>query len=764
MIGQFRSMFGRYKLAGILNIIGLSVSFAAFVLIMIQVWTEFSSGTDDPKHKNIYRIETKYQSSDKWSLRMGFKIYEKLAEVTPQISEFAIFTLAHSDVKVGDTQYFGVPTIYQGNDLSKVIDYHMIEGVASSSLPKGCVIINQSNAQRMFGNESAIGKQIYVGMDDCVVTGVYRDFPANSMSPNGVVIFEKYGMCSAYFLFKEGVDIKQIADSFNKQYMSGEFEGSGEIKFVALADTYFDNQYVSGDFYKQGNMTSTLLLLSIALLIIVVAIINFINFSTALAPVRMRSLNVRGVLGSTKRELRGVIIYEALIFSVVSFFVALLWVVIVNDTSIVKLFKTSDFSLESNFLVILCVGLLSVVIGVLAGIYPALYCTQFSPALVLKGSFGRSLKGQALRNALVCVQFVISTVLIIGALFIHLQNSYLLNKNLGYDSENVIVVRGVWDRNADLMAQKIKNLAMIKSSASFDGQFGQKMGEANEMILVGSDTVMLHNYFVDHNFLDLMNIPIIQGRGLTADDPKENMFGDGTETLNIVVNKSAFRALNASLDSIVKSPKRSYKIVGVTDDVIGHSLYTSGDLMLFTKSEYITSVVAKVDAAQGENALREIRKVAQEVQPYSYTDIEFFDTKIASQYEKERDLSMLITLFSLLAIVISLMGVFGLVVFDTTYRRKEIALRKVHGATVDSILVMFNRKFVTLVVVCFLISSPMAWYGVNEWLKNFAYRTPIYVWVFGVALLIILFITILTVTVQSWRAASENPIKSLSAE
>lgn len=764
MIGQFRSMLGRYKLAGILNIIGLSVSFAAFVLIMIQVWTEFSSGTDDPKHGNIYRIETKHQSSDEWSLRMPFKIYEKLAEVTPQISEFAIFTLAHSDVKVGDTQYFGVPTIYQGNDLSKVIDYHMIEGVASSSLPKGCVIINQSNAQRMFGNESAIGKQIYVGMDDCVVTGVYRDFPANSMSPNGVVIFEKYGMCSAYFLFKEGVDIKQIADSFNKQYMSGEFEGSGEIKFVALADTYFDNQYVSGDFYKQGNMTSTLLLLSIALLIIVVAIINFINFSTALAPVRMRSLNVRGVLGSTKRELRGAIIYEALIFSVVSFFVALLWVVIVNDTSIVKLFKTSDFSLESNFLVILCVGLLSVVIGVLAGIYPALYCTQFSPALVLKGSFGRSLKGQALRNALVCVQFVISTVLIIGALFIHLQNSYLLNKNLGYDSENVIVVRGVWDRNADLMAQKIKNLAMIKSSASFDGQFGQKMGEANEMILVGSDTVMLHNYFVDHNFLDLMNIPIIQGRGLTADDPKENMFGDGTETLNIVVNKSAFRALSASLDSIVKSPKRSYKIVGVTDDVIGHSLYTSGDLMLFTKSEYITSVVAKVDAAQGENALREIRKVAQEVQPYSYTDIEFFDTKIASQYEKERDLSMLITLFSLLAIVISLMGVFGLVVFDTTYRRKEIALRKVHGATVDSILVMFNRKFVTLVVVCFLISSPMAWYGVNEWLKNFAYRTPIYVWVFGVALLIILFITILTVTVQSWRAASENPIKSLSAE
>lgn len=768
MIKQFWTTLSRYKLASILNISGLSVSFAVLVLVMIQVVTEFSAGRDDPKHENIYRIENKSgKEGDKWHLRMPFKIYEKIEAEIPQVERFAMFTLASSVVAVGDSKYYDVPTIYQGNDLSKVIDYHMIEGTASSSLDDNCAIINESNAIRMFGSAlESIGQQIDVSGTKLVVTGVYKDFGKNSMSPNGVVMFGKYGVCSAYFLFKDGADINQITLDVNRYIKESEFaDYGGDIKFVALSDTYFDNKFATGDFYRQGNLTITLLLIFVALLIMFIAIINFVNFSMALAPARMRSLNIKGVLGSSKRELQKVIVFEAMMFSVVSFLLSLVWVDLISGTQVANLFKVTELSVDSNIGIVALTGVLALLIGVVSGIYPAIYCTKFTPAIVIKGSFGRSQKGQALRSVLISSQMIISIVLIIVSLFIHLQNRYLTDKNLGYDSENVIVVRGVWDRNAKLMADKIKTLAMINSSASFDGQFGQRKKEADHKIFVGSDTLMLHRYDVDQNFIDLMKIPIVEGRGLLERDRVDSVFnGEYKSPIEIVVSKSAFKALGSSLDSIVRSNDRLYKVVGVTDDVIAHSLYTSGDMTMFVKSDYMTSVVVKVDAKYSEGVLRTIKKIALEVQPYAYTDVEFFSTKIVSLYDKERSLSLLVTIFSLVAVVISLMGILGLVEFDTRYRRREIALRKVYGAALESILIAFNRKFVVLVIVAFLISAPIAWYLVDQWLESFAYRTPIYVWVFLVALIIVQFITISTVTIQSWRAAMDNPIESLKTE
>ncbi|MEG1634895.1 MAG: FtsX-like permease family protein, partial [Rikenellaceae bacterium] len=753
----------RYKLASALNFIGLSFAFALFVLIMIQVSTEFSSGTDDPKHKNIYRIEAKSKMANKWHLRMSRFIYEKLSATTPQIKESVRFTLSTSMVKVGDTHYYDIPTIYQGSDISKVIDYDMLEGVASSAMQKGCVLINKSNADRMFGGKSAMDKQIGIGPQMCVVKGVYRDFPSNSMTPNGVVMFNDYGMCSAYFLFAPNTDVEKVADDFNKKYIATEFKDDSDIKFVALADTYFDNQYATGDFLRQGDRSATLILLSIALLIMLIAIINFVNFSTSLAPMRINALNIRSVLGSTRKELRLGIIYEALMFSMISFMVALLWVHIINDTSLVGLFKTSDLTIGTNIKVVVFTGVLAMIIGTLSGVYPAYYCTRFAPALVLKGTFGFVGKGKALRTTLLSVQFVISIALIIGALFIHLQNSYLQNKDLGYNTENVIVVNGVWDRNGKLMGEKIKQLAMINSSASFDGNFG-KAGAARNNIIVGSDTIDVHNYRIDENFLSLMNIPVIQGRSFVSSDQEKMMDDNSNKIINVIVNKSALRILNTSVDSLIKNQYQTYRVIGVTDDIIGNSLYNLSGAILFINSDYVNNVVVKVNAAESANAMREIKKVAQQVQSYAYTDVRFFDQVRAALYQKEIDLSLLITGFSLLAIVLSLMGVFGLVVFETSYRRKEIGLRKINGATIESVLVMFNRRFVWLVVICFLIAVPFAWYGVDQWLKGFAYHTPIYLWVFVLAFFIVLLITVITVTVQSWRTAIENPIESIKTE
>lgn len=766
---NFISLMARHRLSFVFNIVGLSIAFSVVTMVVMQVITEWRIGTDDPKHERIYRIEQKSSKGDQYHLRMAHSLYEQIAQETPEVERFAAFTVSKGVVTGGDERYNDVPTLYLNDDLSKVIDFSMMEGNASSAIDKGNAIIAQSLAQKIYGSAAkAVGQPIDVEGTKLVVSGVYRDFGKESMSPNGVITFGAYGMCSAYFLFRSGVDIDRITRQVNQRIKNTASEQDQvQIRFVALADTYFANEFASGNFLRQGNRTSTLLLLSITLLVLGIAVINFINFSIALAPVRMRALNIRAVFGSSKGALRRSIVYQAMVLSFGAFLLSLLWVELANKTAVVSLFKMSDFSIATNIEQVAWVGVLVLVVGVISGLYPAYYATRFTPAVVLKGSFGRSKTGQALRNALITIQITISTVLITTSLFVYLQNSYLANKELGYDSRNTIVVRGVWDRNAPLMAEKIRNLAIVEQSAIFDGQFGVKNSDADQLLVTLNDTVRLHRYCVAHNFLDLMGVPIVAGRGLLESDRVDSVFSSGLSTypIEVVVSRAAFKALGSSLDSVVRSADgREFKLVGVVDNLIAHSLYTSGELTMFVQSDYMTSVVAKTGPTARAEALADIRAVAQEVQPYAYTDVGLFDTKIAALYEKERSLALLINLFSFIAIVISLMGIFGLVELETRYRRSEIAVRRVYGASVRSILAGLNRKYALLVVVAFVVSVPVAWYVAQEWLNGFAYRIPISVWVFVVALVIVQLITVLTVTIQSWRVAGSNPVGSLKTE
>lgn len=764
MFNNLITTLRRFKAASLLNIVGLSVSFAAFILIMIQVWTEFNAGTDDPRHGNIYRLEVKIPSSDKWYISIGTHVCQKFAEVMPQVKECALYTVESYNVIVGDTKYTDIPITYIGNDISKVMQYRMVEGLFDSALAPDCALIDHSTAKRLFADRPAMGQSVTIIDKKYVITGVYRDFPSNSMYVNGVVVQKSYGRCNAYFLLMDGADTEAMVEQFKKEYSGTEFIGKGDdCRLVALADTYFENQFVRSEYLKAGNRTTTLILLSIALLIIMIAVINFVNFSTSLAPMRIRSLNIREVFGSSRRVLRVGIVNEAFLFSLISYLIAIVLVMISSDTPLRNLFKASDLTIGSNLTVIICTGVFAIFIGAAAGVYPAFYCTRFKPAMVLKGSFGLSTSGRTLRTLLLSVQFVISIILITVSLFVHLQNSYLLNKNLGYDSEDVIVVRGVWDRNGKVAPERIKGLSAVKSSATFDGHFGQQ--HRSSKMVAGQDTVDVFRYEVEDGFLELMNIPIIQGRSLTPSDKALKIWDndDGSE-INILVTKSALKALNTAVDSVIRAPRGAYRVVGVTDDIIGNSLYAGSGVSIFLKSDYMNALVVRTDVADSGELIKQIRAIMDEIQPYGESEVDFFDTRVAALYQKERDVATLITIFSLLAIVISLMGVFGLVLFETQYRRKEIGLRKIHGASVNSVLMMFNDRFIRLVIVCFVVSAPISYYAVNEWLSSFPNRTPIYWWVFVVALMIVLSITTLTVSIQSRRAATENPVKSIKLD
>lgn len=764
MLRNFIHTISRFKLASTLNIIGLSLSFAAFILIMIQVRYEFTAATDQPNHENIYRLQNRSNSEKNWSINIFKDVSNRFIESTPQVKESALFLYGSRSVVMDGTVYERIPCMAISNDISKVFQIEMLEGIFSSALEPNSAIISQSTARRLFGDQPAMGQKIEAN-SEYNITGVYKDFAENSALTNGLILAGRKGQTvnSVYCLFSEGTDTETLAADFNAKAMK-ELSRSGTdiVKLVPLADTYFDNQFVDNSFVQRGSRTTTLVLLAIAVLIMVIAMINFINFSTALAPIRIRALNIRGVFGSTRSALRVGIVGEALLFAMVSYCIALIIIYIIGNTPIIELFKTKDLTLSTNHLVIAFTALMVVVIGLMAGLYPAFYCTRFKPALVLKGSFGLSTHGRILRSGLLGFQFIVSIALIITAIFVQLQNRYLLQKNLGYDSENIITIESLYDsQKSDLVIQKVNALASVKGVSKFNGSFGIFDGDMIEYMAIDGDTIQVNSYFVDDRFIDMMGIPIVAGRGLMVEDQElsEDLI------TNVIINQTALRELNTALDSVIRtSVEGGYRVVGIAADVISHSMHNGQIPIMYMKSQDIWTIAIKVDCPQSLQAMEMIRNIVKQVEPVELWKINFFDANLAALYDNERNLAKLVLLFSIMAIVISLMGVFGLVVFETQYRRKEIGLRKINGATIINILEMFNRRFIWIVVGCFVVATPLAWYGVNQWLGGFAYRTPIYWWVFALALIIVLAMTLLTVTIQSWRAATENPIKSLKSE
>ncbi|MCC8062431.1 MAG: FtsX-like permease family protein, partial [Rikenellaceae bacterium] len=415
--------------------------------------------------------------------------------------------------------------------------------------------------------------------------------------------------------------------------------------------------------------------------------------------------------------------------------------------------------------ILLALGV-SIAVGLLAGLYPAFYTTSFAPALVLKGSFGMSPKGRKLRTALIGFQFVVSLGLIVAAVFLQLQNRFMWKMDTGINRENIAIV--VLNRELAKEEIKIPLVSELKSDANIeDVAFAMSsMGTSDFFMSWGRNTregqhIDFECFPVSWNFVRVMGLKVVEGRDFIEEDQTR----DGV----FIFNQTAMNRFGMTLDDQVEGHNGDMvPIAGVMKDFNYASLRNNiGPMCLyeFGKNTWGDLSVAFIKIKGNPFAAADhIKKTLARFDPLYPVDLTFYDTAFDNLYRKERKTTSLITVFSLLAVIISLVGVFGLVVFETQYRRKEIGVRKVLGATVAEILGMFNKSFVRLVLVCFVVAAPLAWYGVTKWLETFAYRTPVYWWVFALSLLVVLLITLITVTVQSWRAATANPVSALKTE
>ena len=537
---------------------------------------------------------------------------------------------------------------------------------------------------------------------------------------------------------------------------------------MPIRDLYYDDTLEWSVGQETGNKTSTMTLMIVAALIVIITLINFVNFFFAQVPMRIRSVNTRKILGSSRAALVGRFLAESAMLVAIALVLAVVVLLLFRSSELAH-FISCDLALSKNMVVaVLTVGI-ALVMTLMAGLYPAMYATSFPPALAIKGSFGMSQKGKSLRYALIGLQFVISIAFIICAIFLKKQHSYMMNYDMGFNKECLITANIPLNSldERDAFSSELLNNPNIKEVA-----WSQDRMVADMRMTWGrwrnGEQMMINVMPVSWNYLQVMGIEVFEGRDFLPSDEK----GDGA----IILNEYAKNKYNLNLEEVIEWNGTPFPATGFCRDFHFKPLHEESDAFAFYiyDSEVLTKyfptphlTLRTIENADIKAVFDAIRATTDKILPDYGSEkvkINFFDEELGENYQKEQQLTTTISLFTMLAIIISLMGVLGLVIFETQYRRKEIGIRRVNGATVREILVMFNRKFMIIVGICFIIAAPISYFITDYYFSTFAYRAPIAVWVFVVALLAVLFITALVVTLASLRTATSNPVEALRTE
>lgn len=771
----------RFKIATLLNVMGLSIAFAAFIILMIQLQYDWGFDRFQKNAERIYRVGL-YTPDWGNQVVVSPPFAEAFVQSSPHIETGALLSSWGSQLALkrgNDTNEtsFWCPVNAITPEYASVFDFQMLEGKIESLDNPGYVLIAQSQAEKFFGDEPAVGKQLTADKLSFVVGGVYKDFPQNSVIQNAVYrrIGEKENQdnwnANGYQLYvllddpgKKDQIIADFKNHFNHEYYDWKTK---DVRLTQLTDIYYEADARFDSQKDKGNKTMVFVLFTIAVLIVVIAGINFTNFSNALVPMRIRSINTQKVLGGSDNTLRCAMLVEAVAICLFSFILSLFIVKGMANTWLADM-VSGELSLKANIPLLIGAGVLAALTGLLAGAYPAWHITSFSPALVLKGSFGLSPSGKRMRSLLVSFQYVISFALIIAALFIYLQNHYMLASSLGFDKEHVAIV--------ELNGQLIKNIEAVENRLEQevsvqDVSFAEDLLSASDEYTdfgrgYRENNVQFKVFVVSPDFLRLMNIPVISGRDFLQEDSKSvggvYLFNEAARLQydlvagEYITGNEWYEAPPALIAGFIDD----IKYASFRTEVAPMAFYVSPAAGYRPRYAYI-----KIKAgADIRDAVASIRKALTSIDKNFPAEIRFYDTILNNLYKRELSIGWLISLFSLIAVFISVVGVLGLVIFESEYRKKEIGLRKVHGATTSQILLMFNKVYVRILIVCFVLAIPVAYYGVNRWMVYFAYKIPMYWWVYAVAFVVVSVITFLTVTFQNWKTANENPVESIKTE
>ena len=790
----------RYKVAAVLNLFGLAVAFTTFILLMMYARHEYSFDGFHPNGERIFQLENK-RTDGIWETNFSRPHLERIFTSSAHIVQGAIYRggaysqVAHIAVSTAkDAEEAGTVELFEWITpaYAEVFSFEMLEGSSDALQEPGKILIPETAARRLYGDEPAVGKSLYIaelqGFGEKVelsssivvsvsntVGGVYRDFPENSRVANAIycsirpeeMMDDWWTGCYYAYLLLDSPESAQevIADYMEENKDLLRRLAITDIRLRPLDELYF-GEHVRSDASPAGDKTVTDMLLIVAFLIIAISSVNFVNFAVALAPARIKNINTRKVLGCSTAVLRRNLVLESVFVSVLAFALSLLFLWMIEESGWLEGLLGGALTFNSNGVVFWGTGVISLLTGVLAGIYPAWYMTSFPPVLALNGSFALTGHTRFIRRFLTGFQYTVSLLLIICSSFIFLQHRYLNQVSLGFDKENILEVKlpvSTAYTKYDLYRQKLREHPGIKDVAFSDIQFAQD--ESKPIIGYFFEGEHHYQYWVrvSWNFPQVMGLGLLEGRYFREGD------GERSSAATVcMISRADAKEMGSSIGGIFQDNGSPVEIIGIFEDARFESLYQPvKPLGLWVASAtYDRNTIAlytyvRLASGNPQDAIDHIYRSVKEIDPTYPLTIRFMDERLDDLYAKSRNQGLMVTLFCLIAMLLSIIGVFGLVIFETQGKTKEIAVRKVMGGTAGELIRMFNAGYIKLVAVCFVIAVPAAVFLMNAWLEGFTERTPLQVWVFLAVFLVVLLITVLTVTFQSYRAATANPAKSL---
>ncbi|AXT50383.1 ABC transporter permease [Aquimarina sp. BL5] len=772
-----------------INITGLSIGMTASFLMLLYVSFELSYDSFHSKTDDIYRVvaDIKTPSDNIEANITAWAVPPNLEKDFPEIISAVRINDLNMIVRKDDLKFKETNAIAADSSFFSVFDFELLQGNPKEVLKKQfSIVLSETIAKKYFGDQNPIGKSLKITEEgyNSTVTGVMKDFPENSHIKADIILSlttftqhldkeldTRWGSydAAAYILVNSNTDPYKLAAKFPAflEKHSGAFMKQSKM-FVTLNLEPLKSLYLESTRGGTGggSMTNVYIFSIIAIFILLIASINFINLTTARSVERAKEVGIRKVMGAEKQQLSLQFIGESIITCLLAFLITTLLTIITLPFFNEIAGKVISEGLFSNYGNILKLLGISLAIGLFAGIYPSIVLSSFKPIQVLKGNFSTGGKGVLLRKSLVIVQFTISIILITGTIIIYNQMKYMQNQELGFNKDRLLILEAESSKSQVALKHAIDKIPGVKFTSLGSSVPGGGNSSAYSEIENKAGDLQIANldlYFIDHEYIPQFDLKIIAGRAFSKD-----FASDSTQAM--IINEEAVKLLGYNnpqnaIGARFKQWGREGQVIGVIKNFHFNSLHDNiGPLTMRMEQTRNDLITVKLAPNNIKKTIGEIEKLWGSFLPEQPFDYFFLDDSFNEQYESEERFGNLFLYFASLAILISCLGLLGLAAYSTLQRRREIGIRKVIGASVSEIVNLLSKDFLKLVMIAFAIASPIAWYVMYNWLQDFAFRIDIKWWMFLLSGGSAILIAILTVSFHAVKASLSNPVKALRTE
>ena len=794
-ISHFIWTLRKKPIYSLVTLLGFTIGITASLLIYLWVYDELSFDTMHDDHHRIYRVVTlKKQGQEIIKTPMSvIPLANVLIKDFPQI-ETSTFIKHESlmPLTVDERTIEIIPAYTNKNFFEIFTGLKFIEGNSKTALNQpNAIVLNEDVAKKLFGDESALGKNViskYFGTKKYIVGGVIKipdqthlDFGMITLMENNRFLSNTFNSnwktgerTSVYMKLRKRVEL----DESVKKQLSGLIvkyaNRSDRLTFQAIYDIHLNSDYNYQYDKNQGDKKYLWIFSGMAVLILLMAAFNFTALTTARSSERATEIGMWKTVGASKTRIGGMILGETIFQTMLAMAMAILLVSILlpwfNDLA----GKSISWSLSPGLIGSL-LGI-ALVVGIISAIYPALYLTSFNPVLIFKGGNPSGSRARFI-SLIVVIQFIAATFMISASGIILKQLSYIKNKDLGLSKENVLVVpTGLWYSIDEFKTELKKNPSILSTSACasmpLDGNWMTTVGWPG---MSSSDSVKMRNVLVDQDFVDTYKLEMISGDFLRysytdywtnsqKSHEAKNKGKSFTYSIPVVINEKAVELMGLE-DPIGQRLNKNYTIIGIVKDFHFKSLHHQIEpILIHNNPEAIISLSIKISEHNKAETIRFIQDTWIKFRGNRGFSFTYFEDQLSSKYQYENQLGKIILYFSFLSMIIALLGILGLATYATERRTKEIGIRKINGSSIWQVMVWLNIDFLKWVLIGFIIACPVAVYFSQNWLNNFAYRTDGNWWVFGLAGIMVLILALITVSWQSYRAATRNPVEALRFE